>query len=164
MGWMSDVQQKKRAIDLVHAGVPVTEVARCFGKSRQCLHKWLRRYEAEGEAGLQERSRAPHEPAHGVSEQMRRRIVQRGRRHKKDGARVVQDWLLGLELNERVPAVSTVHGASWMRRGWCSADVAHGRRCCSQGQASGPSRVRRTRCGRSISRANSPWVVSGAIR
>lgn len=62
MGWMSDVQQKKRAIDLVHAGVPVTEVARCFGKSRQCLHKWLRRYEAEGEAGLQERSRAPTSP------------------------------------------------------------------------------------------------------
>ncbi|MGB3051041.1 MAG: DDE-type integrase/transposase/recombinase [Polyangiales bacterium] len=109
MGWMSDVQQKKRAIDLVHAGVPVTEVALCFGKSRQCLHKWLRRYEAEGEAGLEERSRAPHEPAHAVSEQMRRRIVQRGRRHNKDGARVVQDWLLGLELSERVPAASTVH-------------------------------------------------------
>jgi len=62
MGWMSDVQQKKRAIDLVHAGVPVSEVARCFGKSRQCLHKWLRRHEEEGEAGLEERSRAPHHP------------------------------------------------------------------------------------------------------
>jgi len=103
------VQQKKRAIELVRAGVPVTEVARCFGKSRQCLHKWLRRYEEEGEAGLGERSRAPHEPANAVSAQMRRRIVQRGRRHKQDGARVIQDWLLGLELGERVPAVSTVH-------------------------------------------------------
>lgn len=109
MGWMSDVQQKKRAIELVRAGVPVTEVARCFGKSRQCLHKWLRRYQEEGEAGLLERSRAPHEPANAVSALMRRRIVQRGRRHKKDGARVIQDWLLGLELGERVPAVSTVH-------------------------------------------------------
>jgi len=109
MGWMSDVQQKKKAIELVRAGVPVTEVARCFGKSRQCLHKWLRRHEEEGEAGLLERSRAPHKPANAVSAQMRRRIVQRGRRHKQDGARVIQDWLLGLELGERVPAVSTVH-------------------------------------------------------
>ena len=109
MGWMSDVQQKKRAIDLVHAGVPVSEVARCFGKSRQCLHKWLRRYEEEGEAGLGERSRAPHHHAHAVSAQMRRRIVQRRRRHNKDGARIIQDWLLGLELSEPVPAVSTVH-------------------------------------------------------
>jgi putative transposase len=89
--------------------VPVSEVARCFGKSRQCLHKWLRRYEEEGEAGLQEHSRAPHRPAHAVSAQMRRRIVQHKRRHKKDGARIIQDWLLELELRERVPAVSTVH-------------------------------------------------------
>jgi transposase InsO family protein len=106
---MSDVQQKKRAIDLVHAGVPVSEVARCFGKSRQCLHKWLRRHEEEGDGGLEERSRAPHQPANAVSVQMRRRIVQRRRRHKKDGARIIQDWLLGLELSEPVPAVSTVH-------------------------------------------------------
>ena len=109
MGWMSDVQQKKRAIDLVHAGVPVSEVARCFGKSRQCLHKWLRRHEEEGDAGLEERSRAPHQPANAVSVQMRRRIVQRRRRHNKDGARIIEDWLLGLELSEPVPAVSTVH-------------------------------------------------------
>ena len=109
MGWMSDVQQKKRAIELVHAGVPVNEVALCFGKSRQCLHKWLRRYEEEGELGLGERSRAPHHPANAVSAPMRRRIVQRRRRHNKDGARVIQDWLLELELAERVPAVSTVH-------------------------------------------------------
>lgn len=109
MGWMSDVQQKKRAIDLVHAGVPVSEVARCFGKSRQCLHKWLRRHEEEGEAGLEERSRAPHHPANAVSVQMRRRIVQHKRRHNKDGARIIQDWLLGLELSEPVPAVSTLH-------------------------------------------------------
>lgn len=109
MGWMSDVQQKKRAIELVHAGVSVSEVARCFGKSRQCLHKWLRRHEEEGEAGLRERSRAPHDPANAVSAQMRRRIVQHKNRHKKDGARIIQDWLLGLEFSEPVPAVSTVH-------------------------------------------------------
>lgn len=109
MGWMSDVQQKKRAIDLVHAGVPVSEVARCVGKSRQCLHKWLRRYDQEGESGLLERSRAPHHPSHAVSVQMRRRIVQRKRRRPKDGARVIQDWLLELGLAERVPVVSTVH-------------------------------------------------------
>jgi len=145
MGWMSDVQQKKRAIDLVHAGVPVTEVARCFGKSRQCLHKWLRRYEDEGEAGLEEHSRAPHEPANAVSAPMRRRIVQRGRRHNNDGARVIRDWLFGLELDERVPAVSTVHlildEAGLVERGRRTRVPVLGRKKSKWPEPSGPNDV-----------------------
>ena len=35
-------------------------VCRRFGISRPTLRKWLRRYEAEGEAGLRDRSRRPH--------------------------------------------------------------------------------------------------------
>jgi transposase len=35
-------------------------VCRRFGVSRPTLRKWLRRYEAEGEAGLRARSRRPH--------------------------------------------------------------------------------------------------------
>lgn len=109
MGWMTDVEQKKKAIELVETGMSVTEVAQYFGKSRQSLHKWLRRYEEEGEAGLQERSRAPHHPRDEVSAQMKRWIVQRKRRQRGDGARVIRDWLLGQALSERVPAVSTIH-------------------------------------------------------
>ena len=35
-------------------------VCRRFGVSRPTLRKWLRRYEADGEAGLREKSRRPH--------------------------------------------------------------------------------------------------------
>lgn len=39
---------------------PVTEVAEAAGVSRHTAHKWLRRFESEGEAGLEDRSSRPH--------------------------------------------------------------------------------------------------------
>jgi len=38
---------------------PVSHVAKELGISRQCAHRWVRRYRAEGEAGLAERSSRP---------------------------------------------------------------------------------------------------------
>lgn len=40
----------------------VVELAAEAGVSRQCLHKWVRRWQAEGEAGMEEVSRAPLNP------------------------------------------------------------------------------------------------------
>jgi putative transposase len=40
----------------------VTELAEEGGVSRQCLHKWIGRWNAEREAGMKERSRAPRNP------------------------------------------------------------------------------------------------------
>jgi transposase len=40
-------------------GVPVAQVARQFGTSRQSVHAWLKWFEAEGEQGLMERSLRP---------------------------------------------------------------------------------------------------------
>lgn len=39
---------------------PVAHVAKELGVSRQCAHRWVARYLAEGEAGLRERSSRPH--------------------------------------------------------------------------------------------------------
>ena len=36
------------------------EVARDYGVSRQWVHELVRRFDAEGEAGLEPRSRRPH--------------------------------------------------------------------------------------------------------
>ncbi len=41
-------------------GMPVAHVAKAMGVSRQCAHKWVRRYDEEGEAGLVDRSSRPH--------------------------------------------------------------------------------------------------------
>jgi transposase InsO family protein len=44
-------------------GRPVAHVARELGVSRHCAHRWVRRYDAEGWAGLHDRSSAPRRVA-----------------------------------------------------------------------------------------------------
>lgn len=41
-------------------GMPVAHVAKAMGISRQCAHRWLSRFDAEGDAGLEDRSSRPH--------------------------------------------------------------------------------------------------------
>jgi transposase len=41
-------------------GAPVAHVAKAMGISRQCAHRWVARWDAEGDAGLVDRSSRPH--------------------------------------------------------------------------------------------------------
>lgn len=41
-------------------GLPVAHVAAAMGVSRQCAHRWLARFEAEGDAGMLDRTSRPH--------------------------------------------------------------------------------------------------------
>ena len=41
-------------------GMPVAHVAKAMGVSRQCAHRWVARFDAEGEAGLYDRLSRPH--------------------------------------------------------------------------------------------------------
>ncbi|NLT26304.1 MAG: IS481 family transposase [Microbacteriaceae bacterium] len=43
-------------VDRILSGRPVAHVAKELGVSRQCAHRWLARYRAEGPAGLEDRS------------------------------------------------------------------------------------------------------------
>lgn len=56
--WLTEPRYRavREAID----GSPVTEVTLRYGVSRQAVYSWKRRYEAEGVAGLVEKSRRPH--------------------------------------------------------------------------------------------------------
>ena len=54
---------------------PVAEVARAYGVSRQWVHVLLARYDAEGEAGLQPRSRRPASNPSQVPQAVADRIV-----------------------------------------------------------------------------------------
>lgn len=56
---LSVVEQRYQAVLQVLAGVPVVEVAAGFGVSRQSAHARVKRYRAEGLAGLADRSRRP---------------------------------------------------------------------------------------------------------
>jgi transposase InsO family protein len=41
-------------------GLPVAHVAAAMGVSRQCAHRWVARFDAEGDAGMFDRSSRPH--------------------------------------------------------------------------------------------------------
>ena len=53
------VEYRYQAVREVLAGSPITQVAAQYGTSRQSLHTWRSRFEAEGKAGLEDRSRRP---------------------------------------------------------------------------------------------------------
>ena len=62
---LSVVEQRYQAVlAVIRDGVPVIEVARRFDVSRQAVHRWLRRYEDQGLAGLADRSHRPPRCSH----------------------------------------------------------------------------------------------------
>jgi len=62
-------------------GMAVAHVAKAMGISRQCAHRWLTRWDAEGEAGLGDRSSRPHRsPARTPVEVEERVVAARGLR------------------------------------------------------------------------------------
>ena len=79
----------------------MAHVAKAMGVSRQCAHRWVARYDAEGEAGLVDRSSRPH---HIPTRTARGRgCGARGSREHRRG----QDWL-GPELGVPARTVSRI--------------------------------------------------------
>jgi transposase InsO family protein len=58
----------------VYDGRPVAHVAKELGVSRQCAQRWVARYRAEGDAGLQDRSSRPRSCPRRTSAQVERRV------------------------------------------------------------------------------------------
>ena len=56
-------------------GMPVAHVARAMGISRQCAHRWVARFDAEGDAGLEDRSSRPHSSPTRTSREIEWRVV-----------------------------------------------------------------------------------------
>ncbi len=56
-------------------GRPVAHVAKELGVSRQCAHRWVARFDAEGEAGLLDRSSRPHSSPTRTPARIERRVV-----------------------------------------------------------------------------------------
>lgn len=80
-------------------GWSVAEAAEAAGVSRQTAHKWLGRYENEGEEGLQDRSSRPHRIPIQTPRQTLRRIEQLRRRRRAG-------WEIAQELGMPVSTVS----------------------------------------------------------
>jgi len=103
----------------------VSRFCRDHGIGRDAFYEWRRRYEAEGEAGLESRSRAPNRVANRTPDDVEELIVE----FRKDldgegldaGPATIQYWLERRLAPARVPSVSTI----WRvlsRRGFITAD------------------------------------------
>jgi transposase InsO family protein len=76
--------------------LPIAHVARAMGVSRQCAHRWVARFDAEGTAGLEDRSSRPHSMPTRTSPAIEAAVVAARVKHRRG-----QDWL-GAELG--IPA------------------------------------------------------------
>ena len=56
-------------------GMPVAHVAKAMGVSRQCAHRWIARYDAEGLAGLEDRSSRPHSSPTRTSPELEAKVL-----------------------------------------------------------------------------------------
>jgi transposase InsO family protein len=83
-------------------GMPVAHVARAMGVSRQCAHRWLARFEANGDAGLCDRSSRPHRQPARTSPELEAVVVAARVEHRRG-----QDWL-GPELGVPARTVSRI--------------------------------------------------------
>ena len=95
---------RKLLVERIESGDSVRAAAEAVGVSRSTAYKWLRRWSEQGEAGLEDRSSAPHRIPHRKSKSLVRRIEQL-RRQRWTGRAIALK--LGL-------ARSTVSG--WLRR------------------------------------------------
>ena len=93
-------------------GWAVAHAAKAQGVSRQCAHRWVQRFRAEGFAGLQDRSSRPHHCPRQTPVEVEEAIVVM-RREERRG----QDWI-GPELGVPARTVSRVlrrHGVPYLR-------------------------------------------------
>jgi len=87
--------------------VSMTELCQRFQISRKTGYKWLKRFRAEGDAGLADRSRRPHRVQLHVPEPTQQYLLAERRQHPAWGARKLRQRakLQGLPA---VPACSTI--------------------------------------------------------
>jgi transposase InsO family protein len=96
------VHGRQLLVDRVSSGRPVAHVAKEVGVSRQCAHRWVARYAAEGEAGLQDRSSRPRHSPRQTSLVVEAAVVAARRTHRRG-----PDWLAA-ELGVPARTVSRI--------------------------------------------------------
>jgi transposase InsO family protein len=105
----------KTRAELAHCvlrlGWPKTRAARVFGVCPATAAKWARRFDEHGEAGLVDRSSAPHRIPHRT----RASVVRRIERLRRIGLRA---WQIAERLRMAVSTVSAVLRRLGLGRGW----------------------------------------------
>ncbi len=96
------VHGRKLIVERREAGWPQAHIAAAMGISRKCVRTWITRFEAEGDAGLVDRSSRPHTSPRGTAAEVEDRIIDLRRRERRGPA-----WI-GAELGVPPRTVSRV--------------------------------------------------------
>lgn len=124
--------------------VPISAVCHRFGISEKTGQKWLARFREGGEAGLGDRSHAPHRQAHRLDPALAARVVAVRKAHPLWGPEKLRDWLVQHDAAVRWPAISTI-GELLKREGLMASrrrrPVTHARLESSRTAATAPNVV-----------------------
>lgn len=74
------MDQRVSAMELIDAGVGVTEIAERLGVSRQAIYDWRARHQEDPEKGLHDRSRRPHSSPTRTPDWIEQRVIEERRR------------------------------------------------------------------------------------
>lgn len=109
MPWSERSRMSERVafIHSLAAGQSMAAACRQFGVSRQTGYKWLARFEAGGEAALEDRSRAPRHHPNQTPEPVVEAILAARASHPFWGARKLLAWLSRRRPELELPAPST---------------------------------------------------------
>jgi len=109
------MEQRQKFILAVSLDIlTVSDACRQFGISRKTAYKWLGRFEDDGLAGLNERSRAPKHTPWALSEELRQRVIALRKQRPTWGPKKLLSRLATVDPSLALPAVSTV--GDWLKR------------------------------------------------
>ncbi len=110
------VHGRRLLIERVCSGRPVAHVAAEMGVSRTTAHKWVRRWRAEGEPGLRDRSSRPRTIPHRTPAAVEARVCELRTVRKLGPARIGP--ILGLPAStvHRIPTRNRLHRLAWIDR------------------------------------------------
>lgn len=109
-------QGRLRLIQRIESGWTVAAAAESMNISRQCAHKWWRRYRDEGIDGLEDRSSRPRSCPHQTPARVERRIVALRQSRKLGPARLAGIVGVPASTVHRVLVRHGVNRLRWMDR------------------------------------------------
>ncbi|NEA77350.1 IS481 family transposase [Streptomyces sp. SID13588] len=110
------VHGRRLLIERVVSGRPVAHVAAEMGISRATAHKWVRRWRAEGEAGLHDRSSRPHTTPHRTPAAVEARVCALRQARKLGPARIGPILDLPASTVHRILTRHHLHRLAWLDR------------------------------------------------
>lgn len=121
-------QRYQAVLAVIADGLSVKQVAEKVGVSRQSLHSWLARYEAEGLDGLGDRSRRPRSCPHQIGAEVEAVVLELRRVHRYWGPRRIRHELMRRALvpKRALPSESAIYRAL-VRAGLVEPLVRHRR-------------------------------------